>query len=70
MLSEDTTLSNHIVSDLHEMLAVIYGADHDIMWLQNDFGIHICKLSDTGVAAYSNGHAKVYELLDPLELKT
>ncbi|CAL5385799.1 unnamed protein product [Camellia sinensis] len=23
-----------------------------------------------GVAAYSNGHVKVHELLDPLELKT
>ncbi|CAL5385803.1 unnamed protein product [Camellia sinensis] len=39
---------------LSPIVGVIYGADHDIMY----------------VAAYSNGHVKVYELLDPLELKT
>ncbi|KAH9532877.1 hypothetical protein CY35_18G022400 [Sphagnum magellanicum] len=30
---------------------VMHGADHDILWLQRDFGIYVCNLFDTGQAA-------------------
>ncbi|CAM6040350.1 unnamed protein product [Sphagnum compactum] len=30
---------------------VMHGADHDILWLQQDFGIYVCNLFDTGQAA-------------------
>ncbi|KAG6543945.1 hypothetical protein Mapa_014786 [Marchantia paleacea] len=30
---------------------VMHGADHDIVWLQRDFGIYVCNMFDTGQAA-------------------
>ncbi|KAL6575192.1 hypothetical protein OROMI_012477 [Orobanche minor] len=30
---------------------VLHGANHDIMWLQRDFGIYICNMFDTGQAS-------------------
>ncbi|PKA57851.1 exosome complex exonuclease RRP6 [Apostasia shenzhenica] len=30
---------------------VMHGADHDILWLQRDFGIYVCNLFDTGQAS-------------------
>ncbi|KAI4386628.1 hypothetical protein MLD38_004545 [Melastoma candidum] len=30
---------------------VLHGADHDILWLQRDFGIYVCNMFDTGQAA-------------------
>lgn len=30
---------------------VMHGADHDIMWLQRDFGIYVCNMFDTGQAS-------------------
>ncbi|KAI4350323.1 hypothetical protein L6164_004789 [Bauhinia variegata] len=30
---------------------VMHGADRDIMWLQQDFGIYVCNLFDTGQAS-------------------
>ncbi|KZV48998.1 hypothetical protein F511_09594 [Dorcoceras hygrometricum] len=30
---------------------VFHGADHDILWLQQDFGIYVCNMFDTGQAS-------------------
>lgn len=32
-------------------LQVFHGADHDIQWLQRDFGIYVVNMFDTGQAA-------------------
>jgi ribonuclease D len=32
---------------------VMHGADHDILWLQRDFGIYVCNLFDTGQVLWS-----------------
>lgn len=33
------------------ILKVLHGADHDILWLQRDFGLYIINMFDTGQAA-------------------
>jgi hypothetical protein len=32
---------------------VMHGADRDILWLQQDFGIYVCNLFDTGQVLWS-----------------
>eukprot|EP01018_Ginkgo_biloba_P024118 Gb_34925 [translate_table: standard] len=50
-------LHNHIGPYLGRIFAdpaikkVMHGADHDILWLQRDFGIYVCNLFDTGQAS-------------------
>lgn len=33
------------------IVKVFHGADHDVVWLQRDFGIYIVNMFDTGQAA-------------------
>ncbi|KAG0578426.1 hypothetical protein KC19_4G021800 [Ceratodon purpureus] len=50
-------LRSHMSSCLKDIFAdskirkVMHGADHDIVWLQRDFGIYVCNMFDTGQAA-------------------
>ncbi|KAG7585614.1 3'-5' exonuclease domain [Arabidopsis thaliana x Arabidopsis arenosa] len=50
-------LWDHIGPHLRELFKdpkkkkVMHGADHDIIWLQRDFGIYVCNLFDTGQAS-------------------
>lgn len=34
-----------------QVLKVLHGSDSDVVWLQQDFGIYIVNLFDTGQAA-------------------
>ncbi|KAG8091666.1 hypothetical protein GUJ93_ZPchr0012g19672 [Zizania palustris] len=50
-------LHKHLGNYLRELFKdpmkkkVMHGADHDIIWLQRDFGIYVCNLFDTGQAS-------------------
>lgn len=37
------------------VVKVLHGADHDVVWLQRDFGLYIVNLFDTGVARQPAG---------------
>jgi len=49
-LREDLHILNEVFTDPN-ILKVLHGSDHDIGWLQRDFGVYVVNMFDTGQAA-------------------
>merc|ERR1711962_879353 len=49
-LREDLHILNEVFTDPN-ILKVFHGSDHDIGWLQRDFGVYVVNMFDTGQAA-------------------
>ena len=51
---------------LCDCLQVFHGADHDVLWLQRDFGVYVVGMFDTHQASRTLGFAR-HRLLDLLQ---